>query len=72
MSNMTIDEAAAYREGYAAARGQARLLLQRMAKQLHAAGHPSEAATLDTAADALARMQQTAPVGVDGLSYRGG
>lgn len=72
MSDMTIDEAAAWREGYAAARGQARLLLQRMAKQMHAAGHPSEGAALDTAAAALARMQQLAPVGADGLSYRGG
>lgn len=72
MHDLTIDEAAAWRAGYAAARGQARLLLQRMARQLHAAGCPSEGATLDTAADALARMQQTAPTGVDGLSFRGG
>ncbi|MEY5100374.1 MAG: hypothetical protein RJA36_3093 [Pseudomonadota bacterium] len=72
MHDMTIDEAAAWRDGYAAARGQARLLLQGMAHKLRSMGCPSEAATLETAADALARMQQTTPVGADGLSYRGG
>ena len=72
MHDMTIDEAAAWRDGYAAARGQARLLLQGMAHKLRSMGCPSEAATLETAADALARMQYVAPVDLDGLSYRGG
>lgn len=61
MCEMTLGEAAAWRDGYEISRARSSSELLRMARELRARGCPSEAATLETAAEAVRAIERPAP-----------
>lgn len=61
MCEMTMGEAAAWRGGYEISRAQSWSELLRMARELRARGCASEAATLETAAEAVWAIKRPDP-----------